>query len=301
MRLLPNNGTIAIVAPAGAIAPEILSKAVEIIEQKGYTVRIMPHVLNCATGVFSATDEQRVSDMQRALNDDSIDAIICSRGGYGSCRIIDKLDFSHFKNNPKWIVGFSDITVLHAKLTSIGIASVHAPMLKHIATHGLEHNDNKILFEILAGKTEFQTQLESHALNRFGVAEGTLIGGNLSILHSLRGTKLDIQPQNKILFIEDLSEYNYHIDRMMQNLKLGNILSQLNGIIVGQFTNIKDGNTPFGKNAYEIVAETVKDYDYTTIFGYPAGHNNDINMPLILGKRVRIEANKETSTINYLQ
>ena len=284
---LPDGGRIAIVAPSGAIAPEYLTKGVESIESKGYKVEIMPHVKNCQTGVFAATDAERAIDMAEAISRDDIDAIICARGGYGAVRTIQLIDKKILRNCNKWIVGFSDITVFHSALTHYGIASLHGPMLKHIAVHGIDSEDVQKTFDIMRGK---KNKINCNSVNysRAGKTEGLLIGGNLSLIYSLRRTPIDIAPKGAILFIEDLSEYNYHIDRMMQNLKYSGVLAKLNGLIVGQMTDMKDGATPFGCDTYKIIADAVAGYDFPVLMGYPAGHADNINMPLRMGAKARL-------------
>lgn len=299
MRTLRRGDTIAIVAPAGAIDGTILHRAVQLIEAEGFGVRVMPHVEHCATGVFAAPDALRAEDLQRAIDDDSIAAIICARGGYGTVRIIDRIDLGRLVQKPKWIVGFSDITVLHARLTQLGIPSVHGPMLKHIATHTFAHPDNRILLQTLTTGTPPRVSVATHPLSVAGTATGTLTGGNLSLLYALRGTDIDIRPSGKILFVEDLCEYNYHIDRMMQNLKMSRILQQINGLIAGQFTDIKDGATPFGQNAYETIRDAVG-ASMPTLMGFEAGHNPDVNTPLVFGAKVRLTIGHHTSTLEYL-
>ncbi len=296
---LPKGGTIAIVAPSGYIDPILAQKAIEQIEGEGYRVKVMPHVFNCRTSVFAASDENRASDLYQAITDDNIDAIICARGGYGAVRTLEHLPEGALEKCRKWLVGFSDITAIHSRLTHYGTPSLHGPMLKHIANHGMHANDVEMLFSIMRGETPKKVSIAPNELNRLGKASGTMKGGNLSLIYSLRATPADIDPRGAIVFIEDLSEYRYHIDRMMQNLAYSGFLSKLSGLIVGQFTDQKDGATPFRANAYEIVAQATAAYDYPVVFGYPAGHASDINMPLIMGCNATLEATPKGAFVEW--
>ncbi|MCU4163909.1 S66 peptidase family protein [Carboxylicivirga caseinilyticus] len=285
---LTKGSTIGIVSPAGKIDSETIHFAEKFLLSLGYKVVVGENAGN-AYHQFAGNDEHRASDLQKMLNRTDIDAIFCSRGGYGTGRIIDKLDFSHFLDNPKWIVGYSDITVLHARLQNeLKIASIHGPMPKNFPDKSKDDEDMLQLFKILHGELPTY-KFKPHLLNRNGDAEGLLIGGNLSLIQALRSTPYDAEPHGKILFIEDVSEYLYNLDRMMYNLKLSGYLKQLSGLIVGQFTEMKDNDKKFGLTAYEIIKEAVSEYDYPVIFGFPAGHGN-INMPLVLGKRITMSA-----------
>lgn len=282
---------IAIVAPSGTIGDEYLEKGVSVLKSLNFDVTLMPHVGKEPCGVFSACDKERAEDLYMALTQPGIDIVLCTRGGYGAVRTLQLLPediFSHIDD--RLIVGFSDITAIHSKSTISGRKSVHGPMLKHIATHAIDAPDMKALLDILDGKG-ISITLEENPLNRLGVAEGTLVGGNLSILYSLRGTPADVlaNPEGKILFIEDLAEYNYHIDRMMQNLRYSGVLDKIAGLIVGQFIDIKEGRTPFGASVYEVIRGAMEGTTCPILFGYPAGHEDDMNYPLCLGGKCRIE------------
>lgn len=296
MHLLPDGGCIAIVAPSGAITTEYLHRGVDILRQAGYMVEIMPHVEGCATSVFAANDADRAADLEAAILRDDIDAIICARGGYGAVRTLQSLSPEVLDRCNKWVVGFSDITAIHSALSQRGIASLHAPMLKFIATHGLDNLDISATLHAMH-TAECSTEMPTHHLSRQGTAEGIVVGGNLSLIYSLRSTPLDYIPQGALLFIEDLSEYLYHIDRMMQNLRYSGVLQRIGGLIVGDFTDMKDGRTRFGLDAYEIIAEAVRPYSYPVMFGYPAGHSDERNAPLILGRRATLTVSPAASTL----
>jgi muramoyltetrapeptide carboxypeptidase len=235
---------------------------------------------------FAGDDELRQLDFQTALDDTNIKAIICVRGGYGTVRMMDDLDYHAFMRHPKWIVGFSDITFLHTHISNtLGIQTLHASM-PFMLENKSEAAIETMRAELFGEKTHFD--IPTHPLNRAGSDKGILIGGNLSILYSITGTKSGMNTVGKLLFLEDLDEYLYHIDRMMLNLKRSGKLSELAGLVVGGFTQMHDNEIPFGKNAYEIIAEHVKEYDYPVCFDFPAGHISD-NRALVIGRKYTLE------------
>lgn len=282
---------VAIVAPSGTIGKEYLVKGSDVLKSLGFGVELMPHVGQEACGVFSGTDRDRSEDLRDALTNPGIDVVFCTRGGYGAVRTLQELPQDIFTQiDDRQIVGFSDITAIHSMSTLAGRTSIHGPMLKHLAEHPVDAPDVKALIDILRGESITIT-LESNPLNRLGKAEGTIIGGNLSILYSLRGTPADVlsESEGKILFIEDLCEYNYHIDRMMQNLRYSGVLNKLAGLVVGQFIDIKEGKTPFGMSVYEVIAKAMEGTSCPILFGFPAGHDDDINFPIRLGATCKID------------
>lgn len=289
---------IAIVSPSGHIDPAYIDNAFQTLSSWGL-IPVVSEFAKGSFGQFSGTDEQRLSDLQQALDDPAVRAILCSRGGYGLVRIIDKLNLEKFAKNPKWLIGFSDITVLHAAAIHQNTQSVHSVMARALTCDDLESDPVAVLRELLFGKTSDSYLLSPDPFNRFGEAEGTLVGGNLSVLYGLRGTALDIQPQGKILFIEDLSERMYHIDRMIRNFKLGGILSQISGLLVGRFTDIKDDSS-FGQTVEEIIASAVEEYDYPVAFNFPVGHV-DYNMPVIHGANVRMTVSETGGEMQYIK
>ena len=280
--LLPGD-KVSILSPAGKISRQVAERGAELLRQQGFLVEIGSHAFD-EEGVFAGSDLARATDMQKALNDKSVKAIFFSRGGYGSIRTHLHLNWSSFLKKPKWLVGFSDITVFHAFLSRHEIASVHGVMTSWFEKDELLTGSFIEMIEMLKGKQPGYS-INPHELNRNGAETGILSGGNLSIIQSLRGTSLDISPQGKILFIEDIGEHHYHIDRMMNNLKTGHILEKISGLIVGYFTAITDGEAPFGKTSAEIIREAVDSYRYPVCFGFPAGHELP-NMPLIMGSRI---------------
>ena len=222
------------------------------------------------------------------LDDVSVRAVISARGGYGTLRIIDKLDFRKFREKPKWIIGYSDITVLHSHIhQNFEIETLHATM--PINFHKDEESVQTLKKSLFGEKISYP--FPSHKLNREGKAEGSVVGGNLSLLYSLKGSKSGISTSGKILFIEDLDEYLYHIDRMMVSMKRAGKLSHLAGLIVGGMTDMKDNQTPFGKTAEEIISDAVKEFDYPVCFGFPAGHQPK-NLALPFGRRANLNVGK---------
>ncbi len=279
---LKQGDKIGIVATARLISQEELQPAIDILRSWGLEVVLGKNLFN-TNNQYAGTDAERAEDLQTMLDDRSVKAVISARGGYGTVRIIDKLDFTQFKNNPKWMIGYSDITVLHSHIHNLGIETIHATMLINF-TKNKEATDS--LRKVLFGET-INYETESNELNRNGNAEGELIGGNLSLLYALTGSVSDINTGGKILFIEDLDEYLYHIDRMMMNLKRSGKLDNLEGLIVGGMTDMKDNTIPFGKTAEEIILDSVREYNYPVCFNFPAGHI-DRNLALHFGRKVML-------------
>lgn len=293
---LKTGDTIAITAPARKITPEELQPAISTFESWGLKV-ILPPNLFAIYHQFAGTDEQRNADMQSLLDNDDVRAIMCARGGYGTGRNIDNLDFTRFRLSPKWIIGYSDITVLHSHVQeNLSIETIHATMPINFLTENEETQDSIAgLRSCLFGETPTY-KISGNPLNRTGTALGILTGGNLSILYSQLGTPSDIDTNGKVLFIEDIDEYLYHIDRMMITLKRNNKLDNLAGLVVGAFTDMRDNDIPFGKTAEEIICECVNEFKYPIIFNFPAGHQ-PLNLPLILGREATIEVSQNAHLI----
>lgn len=294
---LKKGDRIRIIAPAGKVQKDKVLPGIELLQDNGYEVLIGKHVLD-RNFQYSGSDQQRANDLQEAINDQQTKAIICARGGYGSVRIIEKLDFSPLLKNPQWLVGFSDVTVLHSILNKLGLASIHGAMPAFFLENKKPTRSFLSLIELLStGKSQVETA--AHSLNRAGVCSGELVGGNLSLLYSLQGTPWQLETSGKILLIEDLSEYLYHLDRMMQNLRLTGQLKNLAGLVVGGFTDMKDNESPFGKSAYEIILESVKDYQFPVCFDFPVGHIPK-NLSLMLGAKYYLEVGN-TCTLKRIQ
>lgn len=286
---------VAIVCPASYIKGSI-DVAIKVLNDWGLHVEI-GETVHAQHHQFAGTDEQRRMDMQRALDDDSIKAIFAARGGYGTVRIIDELDFSKFEQQPKWIVGFSDITVLHSHLhNKIKVASIHGQMPKSFDDSSKEALAS--LRRALFGEEMDISYRQQHFPNRSGSGEGELIGGNLAILHSILASPSDDTYAGKILFIEDVGESHYNIDRMLWTLKRAKKWDGLKGLIVGSFTSLKDSVPPFGQRFEEIILDSVKSYDFPVCFGFPAGHIDD-NHSLLFGKKVSMTVKNEETSIKY--
>ena len=289
---LQKGDTVAIVASARKISLEELQPAIDIINSWGLKV-VLPKNVFCIDNQFAGTDDERAADMQWALDEENVKAVICARGGYGTVRIIDKLDFTNFIKHPKWIVGYSDITALHQHINqNFSIASLHATMPINFPKN---EEATQSLLKALFGERLTYT-VPSHVLNRTGEASGELIGGNLSLIYALCGSKSDIDTKGKILFIEDLDEYLYHIDRMMMNLKRSGKLQYLTGLIVGGMSDMKDNTVPFGKTAEEIILDAVKEYNFPVCFDFPAGHI-DRNLAIYFNKNTTLSINKSITIL----
>ncbi|MDB4918412.1 LD-carboxypeptidase [Mucilaginibacter sp.] len=286
---------IAVTCPAKKL-PNPMTDAVKLLQSWGLEV-VLGDTVNASYHQFAGDDAFRAKDLQRFIDDDSIKAIIAARGGYGTVRMIDMVDFSRFAKNPKWVVGFSDITLLHCHLlANFNAPGIHGQMPMTIPDASARSLDT--LRKALFGE-EISYQLEPNPLNRKGEGEGLLMGGNLSILLSASGSVSDPDYAGKILFIEDISEYLYSIDRMLRTLKRAGKLQQLKGLIVGGFTDIKDNDIPFGQTVPEIVMDVVKDYNYPVCFDFPAGHVPD-NCSLVLGKMLGLSVTHDYATLKYL-
>lgn len=293
--LLKSGDKVGIISPAGKVNEAKVLEAVKDIEEWGLEVVLGENALG-SFHQFSGTDKERTNDLQKMLNDPKIKAIFSSRGGYGAMRLLDQLDFAEFNKSPKWIIGFSDITALHVNLNGLlNTESIHGAMPSTFSDIKNESLDS--LKEVLFNGT-ISYNLPYNKLNRSGKTNAPLVGGNLSILYALSGTKFDLETNGKILFIEDVGEYLYHFDRMMMNLKLGEKLDKLRGLIVGGITEMKDNEVPFGKNAYEIIYEYVENFDFPVAFNFSAGHIEK-NLALIFGRNISFEVNEEGGLIRF--
>ena len=282
---LKPGDAIGIVSTARKITKEELQPAIDQIEKWGFEV-VLGENLFAEHHQFAGTAEQRLSDFQQMLDDPKVKAILCARGGYGTVQIIDQIDFSKFRQNPKWICGYSDVTVLHNHIfQNYGLATLHSTMPINFAKNTPEALQS--LYDALTGKRpkfEFTPEEGSRA----GTAKGRMIGGNLSILYSLTGTTSQLNTSGQILFLEDLDEYLYHIDRMMMNLKRAGMIENLAGLIIGGMTDMNDNAIPYGYSAKKTIIEHVKDFDFPVAFGFPGGHF-DGNKSWVHGGEVEME------------
>ncbi len=280
---LTKGDKIGIISTARKISLEELKPAIHILESWSLEVVLGTNLLE-ADNQFSGTVHQRTADFQSMIDDKSIRAILCARGGYGSIQIIDNIDFSSLKKNPKWIVGYSDVTVLHSHLNTLGIASMHATMPINFSTNTDKaiQSLRKSLFGL-----ENNIKCKTHPFNKLGSVEAEIVGGNLSILYSLLGSKSDIDTNKKILFIEDLDEYLYHIDRMIISLKRNGKFDNLKGLIIGGMSEMNDNDIPFGKTSVQIILEHLESFEFPICFAFPAGHMDD-NNAIVFGINSRL-------------
>lgn len=282
--ILQQGDKVAIISTARKISNQEIEPAKKILESWGLEVVLGANLFE-EDNQFSGTVQQRCDDLQWALDEDDIKAVLCARGGYGTVQLINHIDFSKFMGLPKWVVGYSDVTVLHNHINqNFGVQTLHATMPINFSTNTKEALAS--LKNALFGD-ELSYEFAKHDLNITGNASGELLGGNLSILYSLTGTNSQIETNGKILFLEDLDEYIYHIDRMMMNLERAGMLCDLNGLIVGGMTDMNDNTIPYGYTAKEIIHSIVGKYNYPVCFDFPAGHIDD-NRALIMGAQVKL-------------
>lgn len=291
---LQRGDIVAIVTTARKIDKEDLQLAIELLESWGLNV-VIGKTIGLSDCQFGGTDSQRISDFQQAIDDDAVKAIWCARGGYGTVRIIDALEFTKFLQQPKWVIGFSDVTALHSHLHNMHIETLHAVM--PITVKGNTHEALESLRKDLFGQKNSYT-IPSESINKLGEAKGKLVGGNLSMLYSLLGSPSAVETDGKILFIEDLDEYLYHVDRMMINLKRNGYFNQLAGLVVGGMTKMNDNDIPFGKTAEEIILDVLSEYNFPIVFNFPAGHVAD-NRSLHLGRKVTLDVTEEYAKLNF--
>ena len=288
---LKKGDTIGLVCPAGFMPVEKVSECIRVLnEDWGLTTKV-GNTIGKQYHYFSGTDEERLADFQDMLDDDSVKAILCARGGYGLSRIVDAIDFKRFRENPKWIIGFSDITILHSHIyRKYYISSLHAPMANSFNEDGYQNEFVRSLRNALEGK-KIKYQVQPHEFNRKGEAIGELVGGNLALLAHLVGTDSDLKTKGRILFIEDVGEYLYNIDRMMYQLKRSRKLDKLAALVVGGFTDMKDTDRPFGQTVHEIIRDAVAEYDYPVCFDFPVSHEKE-NYALKIGVGYKLKVGK---------
>ena len=291
---LQKGDTVGIVATARKMDLAALQPAIQLLESWGLQVAIGKSI-GKEENQLAGPDWLRATDFQEMLDNPKIKAIWGAKGGYGTVHIIDRIDFTQFQKKPKWIVGFSDMTVLHSHINKMRIATLHGIMAisAEKGTPEAIETCRKGLFG-----EPFEHHLSSHPFNKKGKATGELVGGNLSVLYSIMGSKSEIDYKGKILFIEDVDEYLYHIDRMMMNLKRNGYFDGLKGLIVGGMTSMNDNEIPWGKDALEIIQDVLKDYKFPIIYNFPAGHIKD-NRALILGKTVTIDVTDKESSLKF--
>lgn len=293
---LKKGDTIGIVCPSGFMPYDKAVTCINTLQQWGYKVKV-GKTLGHQCNYFSGTDEERLNDLQQMLDDDGVQAVLCGRGGYGMSRIIDQVDFKKFRKKPKWVIGYSDITVFHSHIyRRFNIAGLHAPMAAAFNDEGYKNEYILSLKRALSGKiAKYST--EPHAYNITGSAAGELVGGNLSILAHLIGTPSGINTRKKILFIEDIGEYIYNIDRMMYQMKRSGKLDDLAGLVIGSFSDMKDTTVPYGSDVIELLHELVKDYSFPVCFNFPVGHDNR-NLALKIGVQYELKVGLKKVTLH---
>jgi muramoyltetrapeptide carboxypeptidase len=292
---LSAGDTIGVVCPAGYMPAEKAETCLNVLQNWGFKVRV-GKTLGNQYNYFSGTDEERLQDLQQMLDDDDVDAILCGRGGYGVTRIIDELSFKKFKKNPKWIIGYSDITVLHAHIyRRFNIASLHSPMAAAFNDGEHQYEYVQSLKQALEGE-QVLYEAAVHPLNKTGKAKGKLVGGNLSLIAHLIGTPSMYKTAGKILFLEDVGEYIYNVDRMLYQLKRSGKLDELEGLIIGGFTEMKDTTIPFGKDVYNVINDVVKEYNYPVCFNFPVSHTRE-NYALKVGVEYKLNVSDESVSL----
>ncbi|WP_431133352.1 S66 peptidase family protein [Psychroserpens mesophilus] len=296
---LKTGDTVAIVAPAGILKnrTDEVEQAVALLKSWDLNVVVGKHVFN-QTNHFAGTDDERCEDFQNALDDPKIRAIWCARGGYGTVRILDKLDYTKFKAHPKWIIGYSDITALHNQIHNEGYQSIHALMCVSLTEDLDEIKETIATFKSTIFGNPVNYVLEGSDYNRIGVANGPLVGGNLTMLHTMLGSKTSIDMTGKILFIEEIGEYKYHIDRMLQSLKRAGYFEHCKGVLVGDMTKLRKNTTLWGTSVEQLILDALADYDFPVAFNMPAGHEDD-NRAMVLGRMIQLKVEKGKSTLVF--
>ena len=294
---LKPGDTIAIVCPAGYLPAAKAKACINTLKKWGFKVTKGETLGGKSKNYFSGSFEERLADLQNQIDDPSINAILCGRGGYGTTHLLDHIDWKKFKKNPKWIIGFSDITILHTYLlTEIGVASIHGPMANAFNEDNGINRYTLSLKDSLEGKPVHYTA-KPHAQNTYGKATAPMVGGNLSLLAHAVGTNADVDPRGKILFIEDVGEQLYNVERMLLQLKRAGKLSKLKGLVVGGFTSNKDTDRPFGKNIEQVIYDVVREFKFPICFGFPISHEKE-NVAIIVGGTYRLDVSVHGTTLS---
>lgn len=296
---LKTGDTVAIVATAGILKnrTDEIEKARKLLESWGLNTVIGNNVFK-QNHHFAGTDDERREDLQKAMDDPKISAIWCARGGYGTVRILDKLDYTKFKKHPKWIIGYSDVTALHNQINIEGFESIHAMMCTSLQDKPETIKETISTFKDALFGTPLEYTLTGTKYNKTGVAKGQLVGGNLTLLHTMLGSNTSINTSGKILFFEDIGEYKYHIDRMLQSLKRAGYFDNCKGVIIGDMTKVKRNSTAWGTTVRQLIVDTLSEYGFPIAFNMPAGHEKD-NRALIFGRTIRLKVDKNQSTIVF--
>lgn len=298
--LLKPGDKIAIVSPATIVNPDYIDGAAEFLASQGYRVEVMPHAKGPAFGSYAAADALRLVDLHDAIADKDVRAILCARGGYGCNHLLGKLDENMIAADPKWIIGFSDVSALHALWQKCGVMSLHAPMAKHLTTMPANHYCTQIMMDFLSNPNPIELEVLSNPLNHHGRCRGKLVGGNLAVIEGLAGTPYDVlgnvENEDTILFIEDIAEPIYKIERIMIRLKLAGKLQKLKGLVIGEFTEYRSDKN--FESMEDMLAEMLEDENMPIAFGFPTGHGDD-NLPLLLGAQCTLDVNKESTLLSF--
>lgn len=296
---LKTGDTVAIVAPSGVLNNRTaeVERAITLLKSWGLNVIVGKHVFK-KDNHFAGTDDQRCEDFQNALDDPKIKAIWCARGGYGTVRILDKLDYTKFKKQPKWLIGYSDITALHNQVHNEGVESVHAIMCTSLIDKENELEQSIATMKKAVFGEALNYKLEGSKYNKPGTVTAPLVGGNLTMLHTMLGSETSIDTAGKILFIEEIGEYKYHIDRMLQSLKRAGYFSNCKGVIVGDMTKIRKNTTPWGTSIEQLILDALADYNFPIAFNMPAGHEND-NRAMILGRTIELKVSESQTELSF--
>ena len=296
---LKAGDTVAIVAPSGILNNhgKEVNQAKTLLESWNLNIVIGDYVFN-KSGHFAGTDDERCADLQEVLDNPNIKAIWCARGGYGTVRILDKLDYTKYKEHPKWIIGYSDITAIHNQLNNLGSESIHALMCTSLTDDLQDIQASVSTFKdaIFGGSLSYT--IKGSKYNKTGKASGQLVGGNLTLLHTMLGSETSIDTTGKVLFFEEIGEYAYHIDRMLQSLKRAGYFDNCKGVIVGNISKVRKNTTPWGASVEQLILDALSEYDFPIAFNMPAGHEKD-NRAMILGRTVEMNAGKDLSTVVF--
>jgi muramoyltetrapeptide carboxypeptidase len=296
---LKAGDTVAIVAPSGILKNrhEEIQKAVKLLKSWGLNSLVGKHVFS-QDNHFAGTDDERCEDFQKALDDPSVKAIWCARGGYGTVRILDKLDYTKFKERPKWLIGYSDITALHNQIHNEGFESIHALMCTSLSDNMEDISESVETFRKALFGESLNYNLKGSVYNKEGHVTAPLVGGNLTMLHTMLGSKTSIDTSGKILFIEEIGEYKYHIDRMLQSLKRAGYFDNCKGVLVGDMTKLRKNTTLWGSSVEQLILDALSEYDFPIAFHMPAGHEKD-NRAMILGKQITLKVTKDSSLVVF--
>ena len=286
-RALKRGDKIMILSPSGIIKPQFVYETMSVLADNGFKACVGEHTFDRYL-TYAGTAENRLKDFEKAFLDPETRAILCSRGGYGAVQLLEALDRIPLRNDPKWIIGYSDVTALHGLMTKHGIESIHSPMAKHISSEKGKDEYTRRLFSLLLGESQ-TIEIAPHPLNRVGESEGFMTGGNLAVMAGLLSTPFNLIEPGTILFIEDISEQIYKVERIFYTLRLSGVLEKLSGLIVGQFTNYTD---PFSRTHEEIISAMVEDFSYPVVFNFPVGHVKD-NLPLLCSAKTKLTVSTE--------